>query len=882
MAGEFKNFRLKFEAEKVSGEGEKKSGDRPVDGVSVNDTGHGAVKKNIGDSDSGAERANRGSSGGEGAVSSFSGGSKSGATDASSNAGRGMSAGFGSGPVLPSRGGLLGSVGSGAVSGNGSDDNVRRGGLLKNFSSSSSNSGAVEDSVLDGAGADDSAGNDGFDVVQSGMVGKNNEGDEVDVSKGVGASVRGGFSSSSSGGGLLKKGFVESSGGVSGDENEVMGEGSISDSSSGVRFNFDKKPMKPVGGSVGQASGSPRFGVGADLGNVSFGAGVDVPVEGFVVDDFIEDDTVVDDVEETFEEYGVEFVGDSTEVVSSVSDDVVSDDESDVSVSGSVSGVISSVDVFNPFFDDEGEDETFMGFDGEPSVGVADGIGGSDVVDDGVVASESVVKASGKFVEDGGSVLSSSGAVGSVSVGADESGALRDRVREVASVPVVDESRGNDSRVFDSVEASELDSVVVERKRGPLAFDHGFSRQNVVEVVVGEKDDEGVDDVSARSVSGVEGVRKYNQHVRSNGKLNGKELEFFKNLGMSKSSPDVGKLELLRGSKHGQESVAERKARNVLYGQAIGGRELLSRNSKVRFAEKDREVLQLLVLFRYMTASHLARAFSVTSGTLLNRLRKLRRLGLVLDKAIFGTEAVWFVTEAGMLLSGFDLNRVTESGINFKMVPHQFTVNHVAANVWGANVNVLNLDDFPVKNRVNSKGVRVFGESVTSELEIQTVLSRLKGIEKADAFVPVFKENIESAFVRWERDGGVEFGESPEFLPGNEYMWALFPPANLRLAYHVPDLVVRRPRNEDGSPESIAVEVEISNKPAESYEKTLRAFRADDRIYKKMVWVCKNVSPARKLEKIGKELGLVQSGRLEVLPVLTEDGVFKGKDLWLI
>ena len=835
MAGEFKNFRLKFDAENASVV--KKDGDSVVSDEGIRDDGV------VDGSEGGGEIRGRG-------VAHGSEGSSVG----------GVSAGSGSGPVFPVRGGLLGSLSSGAASGNGSGVPVRRGGLLSGLSGSSSSS----------------ANDDGSGVSASERVG-------------VGADSGKGIGSEDSDVRVVDEDTVAKGGGSSdavGDE--VVGEGSSSDSSSGVRFNFDKKPVKSVGGFVGQASGSPRFGVGADVGSVGFGAGFDVPVDDTVVEDFSEDilEDTVEEVEEAFGEHGVEFVGDSAEAVSSVGTDVASDDESDFSVSGNVSGTSSSVDVFNPFFDDEddeGEDETFMGFDGEPSVEVADGVGGSNDGDDGVVASESVVKASGKFVEDGGSVLSSSGVVGSVSVGADEPEVLRDRVREVASVPVADESRGNDSRVFESVDASELDSVVVERKRGPLAFDYGFSRQNVVEVVVGEKGVEGVaDDDSVEGVSGVEGVRKYNQHVRSNGRLNGKELEFFKNLGMSKSSPDVEKLELLRGSKHGQESVAERKARNVLYGQAIGGRELLSRNSKVRFAEKDREVLQLLVLFRYMTASHLARAFSVTSGTLLNRLRKLRRLGLVLDKAIFGTEAVWFVTEAGMLLSGFDLNRVTESGINFKMVPHQFTVNHVAANVWGANVNVLNLDDFPVKNRVNSKGVKVFGESVTSELEIQTVLSRLKGIEKADAFVPVFKENIESAFVRWERDGGVEFGESPEFLPGNEYMWALFPPANLRLAYHVPDLVVRRPRNADGSPESIAVEVEISNKPVDSYEKTLRAFRADDRIYKKMVWVCKNVSPARKLEKIGKELGLVQSGRLEVLPVLTEDGVFKGKDLWLI
>ena len=128
----------------------------------------------------------------------------------------------------------------------------------------------------------------------------------------------------------------------------------------------------------------------------------------------------------------------------------------------------------------------------------------------------------------------------------------------------------------------------------------------------------------------------------------------------------------------------------------------------------------------------------------------------------------------------------------------------------------------------------------------------------------------------------MSFGESPEFQIGNEYMWALLPPASLRKAYHIPDLVVKRQRNDDGSPESIAVEVEISNKDMDSYEKVLRAYRADDRIFKKVVWVCKSIGPARKLETIAKNIGLWQEGRIEILPVITEHGIFKERDMWFI
>jgi len=677
------------------------------------------------------------------------------------------------------------------------------------------------------------------------------------------------------------------------DSDEGVSDSVVDESEPVIRFNFDK----PRSSGSGVSGGVPRFGFGADVRG-SFGVSSDVS-DDFDADSF-SDDFVSDDFDNDFdgESFGVrslvlddedelesvgfsedqesenDVIGISASVGGSVSDSVGSRISSGVdssSVSDSSLDVVGELDgsgIVNPFlvddFDDE--DEVFVGdfsSDVSGNVGVV-----SDEIDDvsGVDGSDSSLSGSGSSRDSGSAVL-------------------RDELEKVADREVFDESRGNDDRGSASVDSSLFDTVVVNRRRGSRGVS-GFSRESVSEVVV--DDVSGVDgsdsSVGSRSGSavGVSSERKRNRHIRENGRLNGKELEFFKNLGSSKSSIDSERLSLLRGRVDGVSSVAARKARNVLYSQAIGGSELLKRGSKVRFGERDRDTLQLLALFRYMTASHIARAFSQSVRTSQDRLRKLRSQGLVIDKKIFGTDPIWFLTEAGMLLSGYDLTRVTESGLKFNMFPHQFTVNHVAANVWGANVNVLNLKDFPSRNRLNEKGDRVFGESLTSELEIQSVLSKMRGMDKADTFVPVLKGNIDVAFTRWERSGGVEFGPSPEMVLGNEYMWALFPPSVLRLAYHVPDLVVKRDRNPDGSPESIAVEIEINNKASDRYEKTLRAFRADDRIYKKVIWVCKSVGPARKLEKIGKDLGLIQEGRLEILPVLTEDGVFKGRDLWTL
>lgn len=379
----------------------------------------------------------------------------------------------------------------------------------------------------------------------------------------------------------------------------------------------------------------------------------------------------------------------------------------------------------------------------------------------------------------------------------------------------------------------------------------------------------------------------YRYNRGTSGKINEAELQFFKNLSISRSSLSSGydeeKLLRLRGRRDkSKETPSERKARKILEDQAVLGPLAFKRGGLRRITDKDRQVLQFLALFRYANDRHLARMWGCRPVTMYNRLIKLRDIGLVVNRSIYGTRPIWFLTEAGMIVSGLDVRRVTDARMSFSMFPHQFAVNHVAANLWGANINVLNLEDYPAKNRVDEKGVEVFGEQLVSELEIQSSLSGVRGGDKAELFVPEIKNRIDRDFRDWERAGGTSFGDSPEFQYGNEFMWALYPPYNLRKAYHVPDLVVKRPRNPDGTPESIAVEVEISNKKAESYQKTLLTYKSDRRFFKKVVWVCKNIGPARKLEQIAKDIGLWQAGRIDIVPILTEDGVFKDRDLWLI
>lgn len=383
--------------------------------------------------------------------------------------------------------------------------------------------------------------------------------------------------------------------------------------------------------------------------------------------------------------------------------------------------------------------------------------------------------------------------------------------------------------------------------------------------------------------SGERKVKRY-RYAGANGLLNGAELEFFRENETSRRAVLLGdnSLDYLRPGLGVEEGDEERKKRIEKVTQAVFGRDAFRRNSKKRWGRKHQEFLEFLAKFKYATPRHLSKMFSESPVTSQKRLKELRSYGLVIDKKILGGEPLWFLTDAGMLLSGYDMVKVTESRITYTMLPHQYAVNHIAANLWGAGVNVLNEDEYPLLNRIDLLGKEQYGDNVVSEQEIQSSFGKLKLFSKADVYLPTLKASIERKTNKWKELGGVEFGPSPEFQQGNEYMWAIFPPAVVKLAYHVPDLVVARPRNADGSPNSVAVELEIQNKPIESYRKALTAYRYATHTYKQVVWVCQKSSSAKKIRDLASEMGMLKSGALRIVPIVTQDGIFKGRDLWTL
>lgn len=369
-----------------------------------------------------------------------------------------------------------------------------------------------------------------------------------------------------------------------------------------------------------------------------------------------------------------------------------------------------------------------------------------------------------------------------------------------------------------------------------------------------------------------------NKFLQRNSKFTEQEKIIFENLGITSD-----RFTKLMGSKE-----LTPKEKEEIIGLGKYGAEKFFKGRRYRTTVGDTAMLEFLAKFKFANTRILRWISNEPQGRTWRKLNRLRDNGLVEDKAIIGIPNLWGATPAGIALSGYNFTPGLRPMPKMITVSSTMGVNYLAACLWFNSVNVLNLDDFPANNRVISTQEdgrdRARGEMLVSELEIRSSLGKeiapgsttmqTLGDER---LYDVISATVRQAFAEWDAGGRV--GESPEFALGNEFMWVLYPVGELTMAYHVPDLVVKRERGPQGEPRSIAVELERHEKDSSRYDKIMRAYKLDDHVYEKVIWVTPNMRIARALEKSANDVGFTN---YEIIPIITEDGVFNKPDIWMI
>lgn len=360
-------------------------------------------------------------------------------------------------------------------------------------------------------------------------------------------------------------------------------------------------------------------------------------------------------------------------------------------------------------------------------------------------------------------------------------------------------------------------------------------------------------------------------------KLTGKALEL--SIG-SKRGPNYTLDQVLDGLETAGGNAKHLKSRLDVAQSLIleqGVAPIIGESLAVRNAET---MIWFLARFKWATKEILATVTKWRVRSVTRTMLTLASMGLVHFFTVPGLGRAWALTKAGVEFAELKGQKIIAdpprglNDISVMMIAHDSIVKYVAANlIAGTNVNVLSLDEeWPQKNRLSIYNNKPrYGEEVVTETEIKSTLRRLD----------IDRNNFQERKISANYGGAGR--QSDEFKPGNEFLYSILPPPELGKAWHNPDLIVARPRNEDGDPEAIAVEVELRKKPLPSMESILRSYKHDTSTVKKVVWLCNSPAVASQIEHISKMIGLYQSGRIDIVPLVNKDGVFNaGKASWMI
>jgi hypothetical protein len=275
--------------------------------------------------------------------------------------------------------------------------------------------------------------------------------------------------------------------------------------------------------------------------------------------------------------------------------------------------------------------------------------------------------------------------------------------------------------------------------------------------------------------------------------------------------------------------------------------------------ERDITLLRFLTKYQFSYVDALARVLDSTPASITKRLRTLEEYDLVKRQTIAAGSTLWQSRKAGIELAGMNFKENKRS-ISFATIRHTIGLVNLAAELERealGSKDILGLGDkfgeeFPVLNRFPG-GIRLYGEEAqetpltygemtVSEREIRQGQKRYRG-------------GRSSSEMRDIVDFAILNPEAPELEPGNEGLFVVYGSGG-KTGEHVPDLVVTRPRDENGKPQHFAIELELTPKSPGDWKRILRSYRENGGMYSRIYYFTSDRPIANMIKNADEEVGL--------------------------
>lgn len=330
----------------------------------------------------------------------------------------------------------------------------------------------------------------------------------------------------------------------------------------------------------------------------------------------------------------------------------------------------------------------------------------------------------------------------------------------------------------------------------------------------------------------------------------------------------------------GSDSKLSRRQRDKLLGIGVVKRTSYfgkDKETKIDTTFYDRNVLGFLKIFKYSTLGILCNIDGLDEITMEGTLQRMKKNGLIANETVPGVGAIWFLTRTGGAFVDYQMAYVTKKKFpSLTSIEPAIGVGYIASFLWNNRFNVLNLDDFPYHGKIVN-GEIVKGETLVSESQIKSSMYKFFYNEDGNKvatggakgeFTKYVALKGEELWRSWQLKGG----PSPETIPGNEFLYGVIPRDPRTSLYHLPDLVIQRPRFEDGSPGSIAIEVEKKQSSVKEYYKVMLAYKLDNRLYDKVIWVTNSSYNAKLINLGAKRAGMRPKIDYDIIPFITPQG----------
>lgn len=294
-------------------------------------------------------------------------------------------------------------------------------------------------------------------------------------------------------------------------------------------------------------------------------------------------------------------------------------------------------------------------------------------------------------------------------------------------------------------------------------------------------------------------------------------------------------------------------------------------------------LMDFLLRFSHSGLKTISIALNKDFLTVSRQLNKLKKMACIKEQVVLGTKTIYYLSQVGYIMLMGEKPRNPLRSIGEVSISNKAITNYIGAMIYSNKYNILDLPDYPQKHRYFRDNYYE-GETIIPEYFYRSSLGVIasdkkrtpKGENMTARLKTVGRNETNRLWLEWENKG--KEGPSPECFVGNEFMYILYP-MRITDPTVIPDMVIKRDRNPDGSPENIAVEVERRIRKKEYYINRLRVYQQDDRIYKEVVYIVNEKRLAKTLIEARDFLGF---DRLRIVAMKDIEGKVLPpiKDVW--